>query len=237
MTTILRDLENLIRFSLFAEARALMQWHIKNDSLSTGDIHTLMLLESITYLKQGNAAMAFIRYRDNFDCYRCLRLPRFLQDIALPVKYSYLVEKYCDEHNLDPDLVYSLIREESYFRPGATSYANAYGLMQLLLKTARQVAYSQGKKVFKRDLFKPGINIRYGTAYLRFLLDKYAGKTYLALAAYNAGDHRVDKWLDRFGDVPQDQFIEMIPFSATRSYVKNILRNYYYYRFYNDSIN
>jgi soluble lytic murein transglycosylase-like protein len=234
MSSVLKDLEVLVRFNLFAEARALIQWNINNEILSTGDVHTLMLLESITYLKQGNSAMAFISYRDNFDCYRCLRLPRFLQKIALPVKYSYLIDKYCDQHNLDPSLVYSLIREESYFRSGAVSYANAYGLMQLLLKTAKQVAYSQGMKVFKRDLFKPEINIRYGTAYLKFLLDKYQGKLHLALAAYNAGDHRVDKWLTRFGDAPQDQFIEMIPFSATRSYVKNILRNYYYYRFYND---
>ena len=54
----------------------------------------------------------------------------------------------------------------------------------------------------------------------------------MALAAYNAGDQRVDEWLNRFGTSEDEEFIEMIPFTATRSYIKNILRNYYYYRFY-----
>jgi soluble lytic murein transglycosylase len=191
-----------------------------------------MLIESILYLRQGNYAMAFISFRDNFQCYRCVRLPRFLSQIVLPVKYTELIDQYCQEYKLDRELVFALIREESFFRPDAVSPANANGLMQLLLETARQVAYSHRMKVFRRDLFDPEINIRLGTEYLRNLLDKYNGKLPLALAAYNAGWERVDEWMNRFGTVKDDEFIEMIPFTETRNYVKNILRNYFYYRFY-----
>ena len=95
------------------------------------------------------------------------------------------------------------------------------------------MARGEGIKVRSRwDLYKPEINIRLGSKYFRYLLDKYDGRVYLALAAYNAGDHRVDRWLKEFGAVEEEEFIEMIPFSETRSYVKNIFRNYYYYRYY-----
>jgi hypothetical protein len=229
---ITEDIKTLARYGLTVEAGNLIQWTIRHKNLNSSDKHTLMLIESILYLKKGNYAMAFIRYRDNFECYRCLRLPVFLREIALPVKYPALVEQYCELEDLDPQLVYSLIREESYFRPGAVSYANANGLMQLLLRTARQMEGRGGRRLYRRHLFQPETNIRLGTKYLRFLLDKYDDRLHLALAAYNAGDHRVDTWLARFGEVRGDEFIEMIPFTATRSYVKNILRNYYYYRFY-----
>jgi hypothetical protein len=232
--SILEKVKRLVHYNLLHDASRFIQWSLTNNDnqLTVAGRHTLMLLESIVYLKKENYAMAFIRFRDNFECYRCIRLPRFLREIALPVKFSGLVEKYSEKNKLEKELVYSLIREESYFRPDAVSYANAYGLMQLLLKTARQMAYPYRIRLYRRDLFKPEINIRFGTEYLRFLLDKYDDKVYLALAAYNAGDHRVDEWLSRFGDADDDEFIEMIPFTATRNYVKNILRNYHYYKYY-----
>ncbi|MCP5047103.1 MAG: transglycosylase SLT domain-containing protein, partial [bacterium] len=229
---IVKRLKSLVRNNLMGDARQFIRWNVSTQPLTVSGRHTLMLIESIIHLKEGNDAMAFIRFRDNFQCYRCIRLPRFLRRIVLPLKYVDLVENYSDQYELDSWVVYSLIREESYFRPDVTSYANAHGLMQLLLKTARQVALTHGRKLYRRDLFIPKTNIRYGTEYLRLLLDKYDDKLHLALAAYNAGDHRVDKWIRQLGDVSDDEFIEMIPFSATRSYVKNILRNYYYYRFY-----
>jgi soluble lytic murein transglycosylase len=176
--------------------------------------------------------MAFINFRDHFQCYLCIRLPHFLSQVVLPLKYTDLIEQYCEKYQLDSALVLALIREESFFRPDAVSPAKACGLMQLLLETARQVAYAQRIKVFRTDLFDPETNIRLGTEYLKNLLDKYKGKLPLALAAYNAGWERVDEWMNRFGTVKDDEFIEMIPFSETRNYVKNILRNYFYYRFY-----
>lgn len=230
---IIDDLRELVHYNLIDEAVDFIRWAAAEaEGLTVSDRHTLMLIESILYLRQGNYAMAFISFRDNFQCYRCIRLPRFLSQVALPVKYTDIIDQYCEEYKLDRALVLALIREESFFRPDAASPANAYGLMQLLLETARQVAYSHRMKVFRRDLFDPGKNIRLGTEYLKNLLDKYNGKLPLALAAYNAGWERVDEWMNRFGTVKDDEFIEMIPFTETRNYVKNILRNYFYYRFY-----
>ncbi|NIM16057.1 MAG: transglycosylase SLT domain-containing protein [Candidatus Aminicenantes bacterium] len=231
---VIARLQALVHYNLMDEAVDFIHWALdeKKRNLSISDRHTLMLIESIIYLRQQNLAMAFIRFRDNFACYRCVRLPQFLSRISLPVKYRELIHRYSAEHQVDRALVFSIIREESFFRPDAVSYADARGLMQLLLKTARKVAYPHGIKVSRRDLFDPETNIRFGIEYLKFLLNKYNGKWHLALAAYNAGDHRVDEWLQHFGRAAEDEFIEMIPFTATRNYVKNILRNYYYYKFY-----
>lgn len=234
---IVENIRTLAGYGKINDASRLIRWTTENIRLNPSDRHTLMLIESILFMKKGNYALAFIRFRDNFECYRCIRLPRFLRAMALPVKYPELVQKYSRLRDLDPYIVFSLIREESYFRRGAVSYANAYGLMQLLLRTARQMA-GRGVRLYRRNLFQPETNIRYGTKYLRFLLNKYDDRIHLALAAYNAGDHRVDVWISRFGNVSDEEFVEMIPFSATRSYVKNILRNYYYYRlYYGDAYN
>jgi soluble lytic murein transglycosylase len=164
-----------------------------------------------------------------------VRLPNFLSGIIFPRQYEELVSAYSREQEVDPGLVLALIREESFFRSDVRSPANAYGLMQLLQGTARQVANGSGLKVKARDLYDPEINIRLGLQYLKTLLDKYDGRLYLALAAYNAGPHRVDQWLLDFPDANEEEFIEMIPFSETRNYVKNILRNYFFYKYYYNS--
>ena len=104
--------------------------------------------------------------------------------------------------------------------------------MQLLHGTAREIANGSDLKVKARDLYDPEINIRLGLQYLKTMLDRYDGRLYLALAAYNAGPHRVDRWLQDFPDAGEEEFIEMIPFTETRTYVKNILRNYFFYRYY-----
>jgi soluble lytic murein transglycosylase len=229
---IINDLRDFIYNNLMDEAIDFIHWVSSDKGLSISDKHTLFLIESLLYLRKGNYAMAFINFRDSFECYRCIRLPRFLSQIVLPFRYVDLIDQYCEEYKLDRSLVLALIREESFFRPNALSPANAYGLMQLLINTARQVAYAHRMKVFPADLFDPEINIRLGTEYLKDLLDKYNGKIHLALAAYNAGWERVDEWMSRFGTANDEEFIEMIPFTETRNYVKNILRNYFYYRFY-----
>ena len=233
-TQVIADLQDLVHYNLLGEAADFIRWVLSETgkNLTVSDKHTLMLIESILYMRQQNYAMAFIRFRENFECYQCIRLPRFLRGIVLPVRYDSLIQRYSKMNKVDPALVQALIREESFFRADVVSPANACGLMQLLLQTARQVAYTHRMRIYRADLFNPETNIQLGVEYLKFLLDKYKGKVHLALAAYNAGDFRVDDWLQRFGSAPDDEFVEMIPFTETRNYVKNILRNYYYYRFY-----
>ena len=230
--SMIYDLKALLANGLIEESFDFIAWARQEHGLSRPEKNILKLIESIIYYRKGDFYHAFVSFRKNFECYSCLRLPKFLGKIYSPIKYADLVESHSTEQQLDSNLVFALIREESFFRPNIISPARANGLMQLLYGTAREIAARQGKKISRWDLYNPLVNIQLGTQYLRRLLDKYDGKLHLALAAYNAGDHRVDAWLDSFGEVPEDEFIELIPFTETRTYVKNILRNYYYYRFY-----
>lgn len=229
---LLAQLKSLLTNGLMDESIDFVQWAKTGEKLTDSEKNTFKIIESILYLKKGDFFHTFVAFRDNFANYQGLRLPKFLSAIYCPVRYETLLDTYCKQYNLDKYLVLGLIREESFFRADAVSPARANGVMQLLYSTAKDVARKQGIRIKKWDLYNPNINIRLGTDYLKGLLDKYNNKLHLALAAYNAGDFRVDEWLQRFGNVPEDEFIEMIPFTDTRNYVKNILRNYYYYRFY-----
>ena len=137
---------------------------------------------------------------------------------------------------LEPALVLALIRQESGFYPAAVSRAGARGLMQIMPATARQVA-RQIRVVYngRKLLSDPGYNILLGRTYLSDLLDKYGGSYVLALAAYNAGPARADRWIEGFGD-PRDpavdtvDWIERIPIDETRNYVQRILESLNAYR-------
>ncbi len=229
---ISRDLTSLLQAGFSQESLSFIREVQAEPQLTQSDQNMLKIIESILYLKQGKLQQAFIAFRKNFPHYPEIVLPRFLRALYLPLKYESLVRYHAQKNQIDPHLILALIREESYFRPDAVSPARALGLMQLLLGTARRLARPDNIRLNRRDLFKPELNVRLGCQYLKQLLDRYNGKTYLALAAYNAGEHRADRWLREFGPVPDDQFIEMIPFTETRSYVKTILRNHFYYRHY-----
>ncbi len=229
---IVDDLEILARRGLWEEAAEAVHWAKRDPALRAGDLNLLKLIESILYYRQNQYYAAFTAFRGNFRLLEGVRLPNFLSGLLFPRPYEELITTTSREHEVDPSLVLALIREESFFRSDARSPANAYGLMQLLQGTARQVANGSGLKVKARDLYDPEINVRLGLEYLKTLLERYDGRLYLALAAYNAGPHRVDQWLRDFPLADEEEFIEMIPFSETRNYVKNILRNYFFYRYY-----
>ena len=131
-------------------------------------------------------------------------------------------------YKIDPYLVLSLTRQESAFNEKAVSSADARGLMQLLPKTAKNVAKTI-KFSKKIDLFDPQQNMLMGTALITQLLTRYEGKTYLALAAYNAGPGPVNRWIKARGHLPPLDFVEAIPYKETRFYVLTIMRNYLVY--------
>jgi soluble lytic murein transglycosylase len=139
-----------------------------------------------------------------------------------PLRYEHIVTGHAANYRLDPALVAAVIYEESRFRPDAESPAGAIGLMQLRPETARGIALRTGGARFEvADLYNPEINVRYGSWYLRHLLDKYVGDERAALAAYNAGQSRVDEWL-REG--------RGIAFAETREYVRAVLDTREVYR-------
>ncbi|MCW5889629.1 MAG: transglycosylase SLT domain-containing protein [bacterium] len=148
-----------------------------------------------------------------------------------PLGYWDVVREQAAARNLDPLLVTALIRQESLFTPDAVSHADAHGLMQLLPGTAREVAAATGMPPPDRAaLHRVGTNVTLGTALLRRLLDRYQGSQVKALAAYNAGVDAVTKWERRYGERPEDEFVELISFRETRDYVKSVLQHYATYR-------
>ena len=121
--------------------------------------------------------------------------PAFIDRIEYPLDYGNLVRAHAAHNRLDAALVAAVIYEESRFRPHARSRVGAMGLMQLQPATAETIARRTGGTAFRvSDLYDPDVNIRYGSWYLRQLIDKY-GSERLALAAYNAGETLVDSWL------------------------------------------
>ena len=143
-----------------------------------------------------------------------------------PLGYWPTVERETAARSLDPYLVASLIRQESLFDAGVRSAANAIGLMQILPTTGSALAARYGLGDFDPSrLVDPATNVTLGTAYLRELLDRFAGNLPRALAAYNAGEAAVDKWQRRYPDLEDDEFVESISYRETRGYVKRVLAN------------
>jgi len=150
-------------------------------------------------------------------------LPIEIQKVVFPLDYWPLLRKHAAARALDPYLVAALVAQESTFDPMIRSSANAVGLMQVLPSTGRQFARQLRIPRFSpASLTDPETNVRLGTAIFAQSLRTFGGAHY-ALAAYNAGEHRVTAWrLERPG-LPQDEFIDDIPFPETQNYVKRIL--------------
>lgn len=141
------------------------------------------------------------------------------------------IKNWSRARNLDQYQVAGLIRQESVFDPRAKSPANAYGLMQLLVPTARSVAKKYGASstsIFADTLFQPALNIELGTAYLRDQFDKFGRIEYVA-AAYNAGPGRVPPWRASL-PAEMDEFVEAVPIKETKAYIQGVVRNTAQYR-------
>lgn len=149
-----------------------------------------------------------------------------LSDLELryPTPYPRTVEAAVARYGLDKPLVYALMRQESAFAPRARSRVGALGVMQLMPQTAKEAARRLGlPEPTPGGLLRPSENIRIGTAHLGELVQRYGGNRIYALAAYNAGHHRVMAWQPKEGAVPTDVWIANIPFAETREYVQRIL--------------
>jgi len=136
-----------------------------------------------------------------------------------------------EESGIDPALLWAVMREESGFNVKVESWANAIGLMQLIMPTAKSMGKRLDIKVNKKALRTPETNIRLGAAYLAFLADKFDDHVALMIAGYNAGEGAVARWLDDNPDTELDEFVELIPYHQTRGYTKRVLATLATYKF------
>jgi soluble lytic murein transglycosylase len=153
-----------------------------------------------------------------------------LREITLPLRHEDIIRQQARDKGLDPALIAAVIYQESKFED-RTSSAGALGLMQLLPGTADFIARKSGGTRFTtEDLSTPQINIAYGSWYLRYLIQRYNGNKMLAVAAYNAGEHNVDTWVQRAGGENGFDPDADIPFPETRGYVHSVLDHEKAYR-------
>ena len=219
--------------------------------LENGALYDLALRELEAAASDGGAGWALVRmaqlHRANGRNDRALQtlkravpryfaldlehLPRVLWEELFPRPYWDDVKRFSKENKLDPFLVAALVRQESEFNPAAISRANAIGLMQLLPNTGKKMARQVKLRGYSTlALTTPRTNLQLGTRYFSQMIEKFDGTLEYALAAYNAGPHRVEDWLSNgpYRDLPE--FVESIPFTETREYVQAVVRNANIYR-------
>jgi len=211
-------------------------WSVDRFQQAKTELETLRVETYADALAQYQLAHAYADlglYRSSILCaWRVINLspitntldaPRSLLRLAYPTYYEDLVLENARRTDLDPELIFSLIRQESLFESLATSSASAQGLMQVIPPTGAEIATELGwpPDYATPDLYHPYVSLRFGTYYLAKQRDRFDGRIDAALAAYNGGPFNAQRWLGRAGD-DQDLFLEKITFGETRLYVKRI---------------
>jgi len=152
-----------------------------------------------------------------------------LWKMAYPKAFKEEVLKWSHERGIDPYWVWSIMRTESNYNPTVKSWAGAYGLMQIMPATAKNLARGTGIKVTKNALKKTPISIQLGTKYLAKLKRRNPAIA-CASAAYNAGGGAMKKWRRGFGKLPIDEFVENMPYDEARRYAKKVVSTIAVYR-------
>jgi len=217
-----------------AEARALFQYKPGGSTFGQ-ESPAGAALAGLLYHTAGYSMAAFSHAYAAISLDPSL-LNTFTLELIFPSVYPADFRAASESSGVHSLLLYSVAKQESAFLPNAVSRANAFGLMQLLLSTARDME----PKLDRAQLFTPSANTRVGSRYLQKLLERFNGNIPLALAGYNAGPSRAAQWQKRMNEFDGmrekfdvDTFIDTIPFTETRRYVSSILRNYAWYKLLN----
>ena len=199
-----------------------------------------MLFRSIySYRPEGDYdRLKICRYLQSLEAFnesfRCAsKLNRYPETSVLlyPVVYTDIVNRISADYNIDPLVILSVMREESRFNRKAISRSGALGLMQLMPFTEQRMAKSLGyetESLSDDEIMRHDLNITLGSYYLGQLISEF-GSVPMAVAAYNAGESAVRRWLEANQYNEVDEFIEDIPYKETRLYVKKVLRSYFKY--------
>ena len=199
-----------------------------------GDSPQLQATIALTHRRLGNVRAGINAMKRAYPQYLAAggeTLPNEILQVIFPLEYWPLLQKYAAQRSLDPYVVAALVAQESNFDPVVVSHANAWGLMQVLPSTGRSLARKLGVRPFStKRLTEAEVNVRLGTQFFADSIRKFGG-VHFALAAYNAGDSRVASWQRERPGMPQDEFIDDIPFPETQNYVKRILGTAEDYRY------
>jgi len=185
--------------------------------------------QALRYLDQDQirqAATLASKWKWHDSAIRTVARTQHRSDYSLrfPMPYKQQVLELARAKELDPSLIYGVMRRESLFDPLARSKVGALGLMQLMPSTARRVARSLGMKNPRQsDILRVDNNIRFGTYYLKSVMNRFDNNVALATAAYNAGPRNVQSWLPETESMPADLWVETVPFGETRKYVQAVL--------------
>jgi len=215
-------LDNQLLMNL--ELKRIRKFSIPQIENKTSDLHIVnaqIMMESKNYLSSFRYLYIQIEAKE-------VQFGKPLLNILYPRPYLKDLEKSLKPYSIDPLVVLSLIRQESVFNPAARSPVGARGLMQLMPATARRMKRSVGE----RQLNNPATNLEVGTKYFNLLMKRYDNNLVYSLAAYNAGEGRVDRWKNNLfnDDWMFTKNVETIPFLETRNYVKLISRNIFFYK-------
>ncbi len=202
------------------------------------DVDPEMAVVGAVLLQHAGAQTKLSRViRDHFEDFEGL-LPkgegRLIWEATYPLAFSPLIEKVAEDEGLPPSFVRAIAREESSFDPEAVSWAKAYGLVQLIMPTAKRFATEVGEKATPRTLKKPEVNLKIGARYMAWLWDRLNENPALVPAAYNAGEGAVRRWLVEDSERPLDVFIEEIPYDETRRYTRRVLQTFGVYQWLDD---
>ena len=241
-------------------SRMVFAWRDEFDDPSFERMVELLIVGEVTYASEEMAALGMIGdqvdpemavvgavllqhagaeaklsrvIRSHFEDFEGL-LPKgegkLIWDATYPQAFSPLIERIADDRGIPPSFVRAVAREESSFDPEAVSWAKAYGLVQLIMPTAKRFSEEAGVKATPRTLKKPDVNLKIGTAYMAWLWDRFEQNPALVPAAYNAGEGAVRRWLEGDSARSLDVFIEEIPYDETRRYTRRVLQTYGVYQ-------
>ncbi len=144
--------------------------------------------------------------------------------LSYPSAEADALWRHGQHYDVDPLMALGLMRQESVYRQWALSATGAIGLMQVMPRTGARIAARIGDRTYSPDILEsPSTNVRYGMWYLHVLMDRFGGAWPLAVASYNGGPHNVSAWLHPWGDnIRIDDFVEQMPYTETRDYVKKV---------------
>ena len=155
---------------------------------------------------------------------------KLIWQATYPQAFSPLIEDVASEEGIPASFVRAIAREESSFDPEVVSWAKAYGLVQLIMPTAKRFASEVGERATPRTLKKPEVNLKIGARYMAWLWNRLNENPALVPSAYNAGEGAVRRWLQEDAVRPLDVFIEEIPYDETRRYTRRVLQTYGVYQ-------